>query len=94
MAAAVLLTLAAASLAGAQTTNPRIAEFVASADHSTTLPDGRPALSDYVFEVYYVGASAPFHTIPIGKPTPGAGGLIQYRLQWSPDGMGAAGPGL
>ena len=81
------------SPAGAQTTNPE-AEFVASADHNTTLPDGRPALTDYVFEIYNIGASAPFHTIPLGKPTPGAGGLIQYRLQWSPHRLGAARPGL
>ena len=56
----LLLAVTAASIAQAQTvSNPRIAEFQPSSDHNTTLPDGRPALSDYGFEIYYAAHRRP-----------------------------------
>jgi len=66
-------------LASAQTiTNPRIVEFDPSADHSVTLPGGQPAVERYDFEIYIVGATAPFHTVNLGKPAPEADGKIRY----------------
>jgi hypothetical protein len=60
------------------TRNPRAVQFVASADHDRRLPDGTPVVTGYRFEVYMAGATAPFHTIAIGKPTPGDGALVTY----------------
>lgn len=74
-----LLLAPGAGLASAQTvTNPRIVEFDPSADHSVTLPGGQPAVERYDFEIYLVGASAPFHTVNLGKPAPQADGKIRY----------------
>jgi Putative binding domain, N-terminal/Viral BACON domain len=87
-----LLALAAAPPAHAQIiSNPRIAEFEPSPDHSVTLSDGQPAVSNYTLEIYYAGASAPFQTIPMGKPTP-AGGLIHYDFSGQLTGWALPGP--
>jgi len=65
--------------ASAQTvTNPRIVEFDPSADHSVTLSDGQPAVERYDLEIYMAGATAPFHTVNLGKPAPQADGKIRY----------------
>lgn len=64
----------------AQTVNPTAAEFLASADHSATLPDGSPAVVRYDLEFYLVGAASPFQIASLGKPTPGTGGLIRVLL--------------
>jgi hypothetical protein len=64
----------------AQTVNPTAAEFLASPDHSATLPDGSPAVARYDLEFYLVGAANPFQIASLGKPTPGAGGLIRVLL--------------
>ena len=58
--------------------NPRIVEFSPSADHYTILPGGAPAVSHYSFEVYVQGATAPFHTVDMGKPAPEPDGKIRY----------------
>jgi hypothetical protein len=67
---------------GAQTvvTNPTTLEFNASADHAATLPDGKPAVDHYTFDVYSVGASQPFQSTNIGKPAPGTNGVISYNF--------------
>jgi hypothetical protein len=57
--------------------NPRTVEFNPSGDHNTTLPDGSAAVSRYDFEVYMAGATAPFHTVDLGKPAPGTDGKIR-----------------
>ena len=66
--------------ASAQTINPTTAEFVASVDHSATLPNGTAALTRYDLEFYNAGAASPFQTVSLGKPTPGAGGVIRVLL--------------
>ena len=66
--------------ASAQTVNPTTAEFVASRDHSVTLPDGTAALTRYHLEFYNAGAASPFQVVSLGKPSPGAGGLIRVQL--------------
>jgi hypothetical protein len=58
--------------------NPRIVEFSPSADHSTVLPDGQAAVSDYLLEVFQAGASVPYQVVSIGKPAPDPDGLIRY----------------
>jgi len=59
-------------------TNPRLVEFDPSPDHNATVPGGQPAVERYDFEIYLVGASAPFHTVSLGKPAPQADGKIRY----------------
>jgi hypothetical protein len=77
LAAAALLAFAESL--GAQTVvNPRIVEFSPSADHNTTLPGGQPAVSRYDLEIYQAGASAPFQTTSMGKPSPATDGLVHY----------------
>lgn len=75
--ALVAILLAAPPAAAQLVVNPRIVEFDPSADHDATLADGRPAVSHYDFEIYNVGATAPFHTMSLGKPSPGADGRIR-----------------
>ena len=65
--------------AGAQTvTSARIVEFNPSPDHAEMLDDGRPVVQRYVLEVYQAGASQPFHTVDMGKPSPQGDGRIHY----------------
>ena len=70
----VLLLAAAASAQPLQ--NPRAVEFEPPADHAATLEGGTPVITSYEFEIYMAGASAPFHTVSLGKPAPGPDGLI------------------
>lgn len=63
---------------GAVIRNPRRVEFLPSADHNARLPDGTPVVANYSFEIYMTGATAPFHTINLGKPAPGTDGIIRY----------------
>jgi hypothetical protein len=86
------LTLTAVAAHAQPTANPRIAEFNASADHNTTLENGQPALTEYVLEIYHAGASEPFHTIPMGKPAPDAGGVIRYDFSGSMAAWALPGP--
>ena len=65
--------------AGAQTVSAaRIVEFEPSPDHSATLADGRAVVQRYVMEIYQAGASQPFHTVDMGKPSPQSDGRIRY----------------
>ena len=64
----------------AQTLNPRTAEFSPSADHSTSAADGTPLVQSYQIEFYLTGASAPFQTASLGKPTPQSDGKIHVDL--------------
>jgi hypothetical protein len=72
-------TLAFAATLHAQVvSDPRIAEFVPSADHSVVLPSGQPAVLRYDLEFYLLGALAPFETVNMGKPSPDADGKIRF----------------
>ena len=76
---ALALALALASATAAQTvSDPRKVEFSPSSDHNATLSDGRAVVSQYVLEVYQIGATSPFHTVDMGKPAPQTDGLIRY----------------
>ena len=77
LAGSALLALAA-PVAAQTVTNPRNVEFSPSVDHNTTLSSGQPAVSRYDLEVYQAGASAPFQTKGMGKPSPAGDGLIHY----------------
>ena len=66
-----MFTLAFAATLHAQAViDPRVAEFDPSPDHSV--------VSRYDLEVYLVGASAPFETVDMGKPSPDPDGKIRY----------------
>lgn len=79
------------------TFNPTKLRFQASPDHSATLFDGSPALTEY--RVEYVGTGAPPQS-SLGKPTPGTGQIIEVPLPGPFTGtgpylarVGAKGPG-
>jgi len=77
----LLVFALAAPPAAAQTTpvtNPTTLVFTPSADHDARLPDGRLKVASYRFDVYSVGASAPFQSTNLGRPTPGSDGSISY----------------
>ncbi len=76
LVACVSLGLLMGTVASGQTvTNPTRVEFVASADHAT-LFDTIPILTRYELRIFLNGATQPFTTTDLGKPTPGAGNLI------------------
>lgn len=82
-AAAFFFILGLVHPAFAQTiTNPRIVEFDPSADHSVVLEGGQPAVARYDLEVYQQGATAPFHTVDLGKPGIAADGKVRHDF-WS-----------
>jgi hypothetical protein len=63
-------------VAGAQTvTNPVVVQFTPSADHAVVMGDGRPMVTEYVFEVWAQGAAAPMSSTSLGKPDP-VGGTV------------------
>jgi hypothetical protein len=70
------VALAAAAPVSAQVVNPTTAAFVASADHYATYSDGTPVVNHYEMDFYFSGASAPFQTASIGKPSPDGTGRI------------------
>ena len=77
----VTFTLAFVATPQAQAVrDPRIAEFDPSPDHWQVLSDGQPAVLRYELAVYMIGASAPFATVDMGKPSPGADGKIRYEF--------------
>jgi hypothetical protein len=72
--------LAGASSAYAQTLNPTRAEFNPSADHNATQSDGTPIVSSYRLDLFLSGASQPFQSNPLGKPSPDPDGIIRVDL--------------
>ncbi len=68
----------AAPLHAQVVSDPRMAEFDPSPDHAATLDSGQPAVVRYELGVYLCGASAPFTTIDMGKPSPDVDGKIRY----------------
>ena len=88
-ASAVLHSLCV-SAAGAQTLNPTTAQFTASSDHDAVAADGiTPLVSSYELEFYLSGATQPFQTLSLGKPTPDVQGTITVNFATL---MGAALP--
>lgn len=66
-------------VAGAQTvTNPTVVEFTPSADHAVVMADGRPMVTEYKFELWAAGATAPMQSSSLGKPTPQSDGKIRH----------------
>ncbi len=62
------------------TLNPTRAEFNPSPDHNNTMPDGTPIVSSYHLDLFLQGASAPFQSIPLGKPAPASDGIVRVDL--------------
>src|SRR5437867_2733822 len=66
--------------AAAQMVNPTRAQFNASPDHNATTSDGTPIVASYRIEFFLIGASAPFQTNSLGKPTPDGTNTITVDL--------------
>lgn len=91
--------------ASAQTiTDPTSVQFTPSADQDAVDSNGSPVLTGYALDLYVAGAETPFDSVDLGKPSPGANGLIQVPfvslLSSLPDGgttyearVRAVGPG-
>ncbi len=60
--------------------NPTTATFTASADHNNNDASGNPLVTRYDLEFYLSGASAPFQTVSLGKPTPDGTGKITVNF--------------
>jgi len=74
-----IFTIASAATLQAQVlTDPRIAEFNPSPDHWVVLNNGEQAVLRYELGVCVLGASVPFATVDMGKPSPGPDGKIRY----------------
>jgi len=80
IAAGFLVCAGGTSVSAQTVSNPRIIQFSPSSDHGSTLSDGRPEVSRYELRLYNVGASQPFQTHNLGKPSPGSDGLIRIDL--------------
>lgn len=79
---AVVLSLGGVDVASAQSyvANPNTVEFIASPDHAITLQDGTILVAKYEFRVFLDGATSPVQVNDLGKPTPGANGLIAASI--------------
>lgn len=76
--AGVVLLAVWPAVATAQTvTNPTSVEFTPSADHAVTMADGRPMVTEYRFEVWAAGATAPMQSTSLAKPAPEGDGKIR-----------------
>jgi hypothetical protein len=74
----IVVAASAAPVAAQTATNPRLIEFVPSAEHSVLLPNGYPAVQGYELGFYLPGGSLPFQTIYLGKPALQADGMVRY----------------
>ena len=75
---AAVMWMVACGTASAQTVlNPTMVEFEPSPDHAATSEDGQPIVESYSLRLFTSGATAPFQTVALGKPTPGTDGLIR-----------------
>jgi hypothetical protein len=81
--AIILVTAFAAPSQAQVVSDPRIAEFDPSPDHWQTLDSGQPAVVRYELGVYMCGASAPFTTVDMGKPSPESDGKIRFDFSSS-----------
>src|SRR5258708_14039872 len=80
LATAIGLLVLAPSLARAQTVDPTRVEFVPSADHYATNPDGTPVVQYYRLDLYLVGALQPFTSVSLLKRAPDPDGIIRQDL--------------
>src|SRR5258708_22854873 len=80
LATAIGLLVLAPSLARAQTVDPTRVEFVPSADHYATNPDGTPVVQYYRLDLYLVGAIQPFTSVSLLKRAPDPDGIIRPDL--------------
>ena len=77
---AALLGVCPSQAAAQATTNPTRAQFDASTDHNATDGSGTPLVQSYEIGLYILGASQPFQTASIGKPTPDGTGTITVDM--------------
>jgi len=77
----VIVAISSSRVLAQTTLNPTTAVFTASSDQNTTLPDGTPVLQYYQLDLYLSGASAPFQSNSLGKPTPDSTGTITADLR-------------
>jgi hypothetical protein len=84
---AVVVCLVAGSLVIATTpvfaqtvVNPIIVTFAASSDQDATTSSGAPLLTSYELEFYMSGATQPFQTVGLGKPTPDGSNAITVNF--------------
>ena len=75
-----MIAALAGSASAQQVTDPTRGEFDPSSDHDTILADGTPAVQDYLFELYLLGAPQPLQTTSFGKPNPDPNGIIRVNL--------------
>ena len=75
-----LLGLWPSNAAAQPEVNPTRALFNASADHNATGGGGTPVVQSYEIGLFIVGASQPFQTVSIGKPTPDGTGTISVDM--------------
>src|SRR5262249_7388674 len=71
--------LPAAAFAQA-TVNPTKAQFTASSDHNALGSSGTPIVQSYQLEFYIVGATQPFQTTSLGRPSPDSTNTITVDL--------------
>lgn len=76
LAAAVLLLFPSAA-AAQLVINATTAEFTPSADHDTLTKYGKPLVESYVLMISQSGTTGTIRSVDLGKPSPGADGLIR-----------------
>ena len=74
----VMLGSAAATATAQTVANATTAEFQPSSDHGAIDPAGTPLVTTYLLQFFPVGSATSSHAIDIGKPVPGADGLIRF----------------
>ena len=93
----LLFLASTSSIASAQTLDPGTVEFDPSADHNSILSNGKPVVDRYDLAFYYLGASQPFQTASLGKPSPESDGKIRVNFlgsltPWPLPGIRSANP--
>src|SRR5215204_6227551 len=75
-----LILLGPFSAAAQTVMDATTAEFNPSPDHNVVAADGTPRLTSYRLDIFPAGSSTATHTVNLGKPAIGAGGLINVRF--------------
>lgn len=76
----VLFALVPAAATAQSITDPSTLQFTASSAHDATLSDGTPVVQYYRLDLYLDGATAPFQTVNLGKPTPDSTNTITLDM--------------
>jgi hypothetical protein len=74
---AIPVLLYPSGLAAQTITDPRTVEFMPSAQHDDSTPEGVPIVSSYSLSIYPAGQGTPAQTVNLGKPAPGSDGMIR-----------------